>query len=209
MDTGYERSVEPPAFDKLETEMIKPRDSRRQKLYSSEWAIIAKFRDDPKVYRKKPLEPMRVEEVQKYYDKLTGSAWWLRRYGRVRIWVGDGRGRSRACCSGFGPYYEIRLPRWARRDWVVILHELSHAATIQLHGLTRVAAHGREFAAIQLELVRKELGYEVWKALRQSFLDHGVQFKKKRRMSEETKKQLRERGMKLAAIAAAKREDTQ
>ncbi len=65
------------------------------------------------------------------------------------------------------------FPRWARTK-PVLLHELSHAASLQRYGL--VAAHGAEFAATYLRLVSRHLGLAAHEKLRDSFVVHRVGF---------------------------------
>lgn len=87
--------------------------------------------------------------------------------GLVR--VGDGRGRSSA--ASFGG--EIRLPKWARKEWV-ILHELAHEVA------PRRVRHGWPFAFTYLKLVSRFLGKDAHDALRASFKKHRVRYRPKR-----------------------------
>jgi putative metallohydrolase (TIGR04338 family) len=167
--------------------MRSPRDSQRSKLYTAEHSLYhgRKFGS--------------IEEVQGYVTRLTHSKWWTSReadyeYFRARrILVKDGRGRRSACGSYSGRY--ISLPAgWARSE-LVILHEIAHVITDP----NKYAAHGREFAANFLDLVRHQMGVEVYVTLRNSFRTWGVRYKPKKKLTQEALAVLRERGRTLAA----------
>lgn len=58
----------------------------------------------------------------------------------------------------------INLPRWSRTK-ATVLHEVAHAITERTFGWTQVAAHGREFARIYLELLADETEISKAKAI--------------------------------------------
>lgn len=142
-----------------------------------------------------------VKAVQEYVDRLTHSEWFGRRWGGMSIRVEHSH-RARWARGG---RWAIYLPggRWA---WTedVILHELAHSVIGNTIGLSRVQGHGREFAAIFVDLVQHKMGKAHADALKASFRKHKVKFTKprpKRVLTPEQKAALVER---LAAARAAK-----
>lgn len=151
------------------------RDNQRSKLYAAE-----------SVLKGVGQRWESVQEVQEYVDRVTDRAYVRRHYplgmsltmsrGLVnnRIEVLDGRGRRSGAAYG----YTITLPRFARTEYYV-LHEVAHILTRNRYG--RVAAHGWQFAATELDLVRHMMGHEAEDMLRQSFRAHRVKFRKPRK----------------------------
>lgn len=141
---------------------MRPRDTQRQRLYDAEAAV-----------RPSLPEFTALADVQAYVDTVCTSKWARTHMPRMalHVRVKDGRRRSRGGAYG---NYEIRMPRHTRTR-LYILHELVHCATSP-----HVAAHGREFAALLLKVVRHFLGAEAHGYLRDSFKDHGVKYTKQR-----------------------------
>jgi len=133
-------------------------------------------------------QPATTKQCKAYMEKVVSYEWFTARWhistpscveGNAPI-VGDGRGRRRACWQASS--YEIKLPHWARTE-AVILHEMAHwivdvAKVPPRDGSVRFwetqypanhAAHGVEFAAVLLELVRLQLGADAAKALKASY----------------------------------------
>lgn len=131
-------------------------DSRRQKFYDAEKSAPRGESFDS------------VPEVEDYIDRLTGYAWWQRRFLVDSIKVGDGRGRKRAC----GSYRtkRVKLPRYARYERL-ILHEMTHTLTPKPH-----AWHGRLFCRIFLELVDWQLGSDAADALKEGYREQNVKW---------------------------------
>lgn len=162
------------------------RDSQRQKVYDAE-----------KVIRRQGRSFSSIEEMQTYCDRLTGSAWFSRRWSVTKIVVQRGREGTSAWANAMRRI--INMPTWAWTEDVV-LHEISHILTERKYG--KVAAHGREFARTYLELVRHQMGKEHGDRLRDSFRQHKVKFTKPRApMTPEQREAAAER---LAAARAAK-----
>lgn len=108
--------------------------------------------------------------------------------------VRDGR-RRRSACGGIG---FISMPLWSRCKWIV-LHELAH--TIAFRTQYHIAAHGWEYAATYLKLVRCVLGVEAHDLLKAQFKAHRVRYKapvKRAPLSPERRAQL------AATLAAAR-----
>ena len=151
----------------------RPRDSQRSKVYKAEQGHSLWF--DEALFDS-------VGEVQEWVDSICRSRWFknrfrrhaidpksVMRYGRSAdgIKVLDGRGRRRANGSTRG---FIKLPIWTRSD-MHILHEIAHVVTSP-----RVAAHGREFCANYLALVRQFMGREEAIELKTCFKKHRVKY---------------------------------
>ncbi len=114
-----------------------------------------------------------VAECEKFVRKVTRSKLWRERapwYAQGdRVKVRDGRGRRSACANSDD--VSIALPRWARSK-PVILHELAHLAVPD-----HVAAHGEEFAAAFVVLVREFMGVEDARRLITAFKDLRVRYR--------------------------------
>jgi len=131
--------------------------------------------------------PASTKQCKAYMEKVVSYEWFKARWHiSTPSWVegnaprvGDGRARRKACWDA--SCYEIKLPQWARTE-AVILHEMAHwivdRATVPREddrGFWRPqydrdhAAHGIEFAAVLLELVRLQLGAEATKALKAGY----------------------------------------
>lgn len=140
--------------------MSRPRDNQKQRLYNAE---------DKFCYQTPRLET--VKEMQAYVDKLTGSAWWKRRWPHVHhIEVKDGRGRRRANGSSSGRY--IKMPKWCRHE-MIVLHEISHVVAPR-----REASHGPGFVRIYAELIGHKLGADMRRAFLASCKANRVKYRR-------------------------------
>lgn len=136
---------------------MRPRDSRRKRLYDAERAAFPEFYGPP----------LPLPEVRRWVARIERSRWWTGRFGRTTLEVLDGRGRRKAGgWSGWRP--GITLPRWSRTR-PIVLHEIAHA--VQPPG---TAAHGPEFCRLYLDLVGRWIGPEAAATLRQSMRQGGV-----------------------------------
>ena len=72
----------------------------------------------------------------------------------------DGRGRRAACYlyRGNRKRPHIKLPKWARRKWVVC-HEAAHA--IVRHDKEGVPAHGAYFMRVYIDLLVQHCGHDL------------------------------------------------
>ena len=176
----------------------KPRDMQKTKLYAAERC--------PEHMRRWWTEtPCRdTTGVWVFFERITKDPWFLRHYGRWTLWLRNGQGAriARGAYRGEDLFRrhvaDLKLPRWARYRQM-ILHELAHAVASQIHGSGNIQGHGREYAAIYLDLVRHFLGAEAARQLRASFKAHGVKHRPKRVLSPEQLEVMRERGRQLAA----------
>ena len=160
-------------------------DNQRSKVYGAE-GVLSKYKSKTgeKIFGDAPT----TKQCKAYMEKVVSYEWFTARWhistpsyveGNSPI-VGDGQGRRKACWQASS--YEIKLPHWARTE-AVILHEMAHwivdvAKVPPRDGSVRFwetqypanhAAHGVEFAAVLLELVRLQLGADAAKALKASY----------------------------------------
>ncbi len=127
----------------------------------------ALYRAEDAVPWGRPLPSLAL--VQEFVDQVTQTAAWRRGDDVPQIVVArDGRGRRHACSQRAWFGGEIRLPKWARHE-LIVLHELAHARIPRGE-----AAHGPRFAAEYLRLVRRHMPEEFGFALRESFEREGV-----------------------------------
>lgn len=147
-------------FDTVENYMTKERDYQKSRLYASE-----------KVLEEHSHRLETLQEMVAYLAKVMNSAPIQRRYApylRSKLLISDGRGRRNAC----GDVGRIRMPKWSRTAYIV-LHEAAHSLARRKYGVN-VSGHGKEYAAIYLDLVRFGLGKEAHAALLASFKQHRV-----------------------------------
>lgn len=176
--------------------MTSRRDSQRGRLYKAE-RRLPEFRMFDLGTGKRPS----VEDAQEFINKVSGTAWFQKHFGRdafkpyglgPRFTVHDSQGRGGASAMGRHIYVSTYY-----RNRIVLLHELAHCLTIGK------VAHGREYAAVYLKLVQHVMGKEVAARLKAAFKAEGVRFRPKRKLSPETLIKLRERGRLLAAARRA------
>lgn len=144
---------------------MRARDNRRQRLYNAERAVTLPESAAAKrlLHGGKRVEStgnISIEACQAYVDHVTRSAWFQRRWGRQSLTVTH---KVYGAATGGGG--EVTLPPWARTEWV-ILHEIAHNLTPRQH-----AAHGPEFAAVFLTLVRQQMGKVAYDLLRGALRD--------------------------------------
>ncbi len=167
---------------------MRKRDSQRSKLYAAERLAWGRC-GDPYIGNPKHGHTVPLKDVQDWVDMITRSRFWktykvprieargrgsyyltqINRY--PKILVKDGRARRNAYGSPTG---YINLPLWARTYWVT-LHEIAHV--IQ----TEHPAHGRQYARIYLDLVRRFIDPEAAKKLKTAYIEKGVKSTKKRK----------------------------
>lgn len=112
----------------------------------------------------------RVVEAQRYADELVDRAWFAARwphFGRLQVQRRSSGARYSTCtvlegseAAPGGPATEaVVLLAPSHLTQAVVLHELAHV-------LATGDGHGRGFLTTQLELVRREMGVEVWAGYR-------------------------------------------
>ena len=180
--------------------MSQPRDSQRSRLYEAERRLPGYF---------DLLADGSMPGVERYLLRVTGSAWFRRRWpkkaaisGVLAFRLKDGRRWAWARAGG----RSMVLPIWARGPFV-ILHELAHIVTPW-----NFPAHGREFARNFIELVGYALGKAKADELKTAFDAGRVKWRKapskraRRPVSAATLEALARGRAKLAATRAAKGE---
>lgn len=163
------------------------RDSQRSRLYRAESASGLE----------KHAEKMTIAEAQAFVDRLLAQKTVQKHFpitGRIgtKVFVVAGRG-----CYAEWLRRRITLAPWGRNP-LVICHELAHILE------RRGAAHGWEFAAAELWLVRRAMGKDAHDALKAAFKAGRVRYtapRARRPLSDEEKAVLRQR---LVAARAAK-----
>lgn len=120
-----------------------------------------------------PVPYPSVAAVQSYVDAIRTSAKFQRRWGYQPLTATHNPSGSR---GGNGV---IHMGADHRRDEWVILHEIAHNLTTHPGAGPRrdYAAHGPEFAAVFLELVKIVLGAKDAATLRASFTKHRVKYR--------------------------------
>ncbi len=138
-------------------ERQRPRDSQRSRVYAAEKAAFSEW-----------AARLTLEQCEAYVAKVWARVWDAdfptSNRGSQPPTVKDGRGTRRALSYGG----TIGLPRWARKEWV-ILHELAHELTAR-----KFAGHGPEYVACYLQLVEIFLGFEQREKLGAEFLKRRV-----------------------------------
>lgn len=140
----------------------RPRDSQRSKLYEAERVLDGWINPDGM-----PTLSEHLDDAQDWIDEVTAEAWFQRRWGRMQVRLVPGRGNN-AMYRG-----RIMLSPWGRSRPYVLLHELAHVLVPN-----KYAGHGPEFCATYLTLVEFVLGKEAARKLRESFVSHGVRYRK-------------------------------
>jgi len=138
--------------------MARNRDNQRERVYRGE-------RQSGLQYNKTNLEPLSIQECQKFVNRVIARKSVIKVYGKRRITVEAGRGGGRAFHDWSGRV--ISLGVWARQP-IVLLHEISH------HLAPNNVLHGPEFVEIMLKLTRQVLGKEAEEKLLASYALNGV-----------------------------------
>lgn len=161
------------------------RDGQRKKLYAAENEAFASY---PQQLRGRA---QLIALAQVYAEQL----------GRKAPGVYLKRGRRSHYDPNTRAVY-LAVTHGATRDWV-LTHELCHFWD-DCTGANK-PWHGREFAALHLDVVTRVLGRAWGEKLRAAYVKHGVKFRaaRKRELTDEQRAILRER---LAKARAAKAE---
>jgi putative metallohydrolase (TIGR04338 family) len=97
-----------------------------------------------------------LRAAQRYVDELVAGDWWGSRWPHVdRVALGRSRSRRFAGYTVTGPTPQVRL---SSLHEAVILHELAHTVA--------GGEHGRAFVDALLALVRQQMGFHAYGALR-------------------------------------------
>lgn len=169
------------------------RDGQKSKLYKAEHEAFRGY-----VGRDVSTQA----KYQARVDEITGSQWMRDATGvqdfKIRVRFSSRIVNRATIFTRFGRI-ETGMQPAICNEWVLV-HELSHLA----HDYTTKwdhAAHGRQFADLYLAMVSRFLGVEWHDRLKASFRKHGVKYKRRKKISEETRAKLAAR---LKAIREAK-----
>lgn len=146
------------------------RDNQRSKVYKSDRSLddISKPLPSVEDIEAHVSEVFASEEVRKAFP----SAKW-----RPPPEVMDGGGRKSAGAND----RVVIMPRWARREGL-LLHELAHTVVYREYGRHRdIEAHGWQFCAVYLQLVRFMMGREAQDILKMAMISNGVKFRPPRK----------------------------
>jgi hypothetical protein len=170
------------------------RDSQQSKLYIAE-EVMSEYQCDT-------AEAMSWEECVEKIAEIINNVWFRRKFGNLfcdtQLEIHKGHGSQKMAYAlgtdklSFPPIF---------RNLPIILHELTH---LIIERLTWVVAfrkpyntHGRMFAFIYLELVKKFIGLREYELLKKSYKEHGVKYQKRPDLKPSQRKTLRERFLKL------------
>jgi putative metallohydrolase (TIGR04338 family) len=145
---------------------MRPRDSQRQKLYNAEGEAIHAS--------KNRINFVTVGEIQRYVDKIVSSKWWKGRFDIKKIDVTDGRRRrSAAGIRHIDETGTIKMPKFARNNWLT-LHEMAHCVSHD--------DHGRGYAKNYLLLVKRFIGDDDYRLLKEAFVKYHVKHTIRKRL---------------------------
>lgn len=169
------------------------RDNQRSRLYAAERAAFD--------YAKTAPDFKTLDECEEFLNKFISGKVFQRHFPYVKHWkivLRSGRGSrtalaDRRVIDGVECHC-ITLPKWSRRK-SVILHELAHHINDAENRDVPYAAHGWQYAEIFLDLVRRGIGVEAQKALKNEFKARKVYTWEKKRSAhtEEHRQMLSER----------------
>ena len=136
---------------------MRARDTQRSRVYKAERIALSGMAQPLPTVRDVERFVKRVFAMKRVRDAFPNMrADWMPT-------VRDGRGRRNACGWDGG----IKIPLWARNEWVVV-HELAHTIAWRQYGY-RVAGHGWQFCAVYLKLVLYTMGREAHDVLKRDF----------------------------------------
>lgn len=138
-------------------------DTQQQRLYDAE-AVLEDYAQ----------HLHSLEEIAAFITATLNKPAIKRRYApwlRFPIAVELGEDGDTASASS----RSIRMPVWAWNGFIA-LHEAAHVLAQRIYGRTRIEAHGEEYAAVYLDLVRYGLGPLAQAALLRSFERNHVRY---------------------------------
>jgi putative metallohydrolase (TIGR04338 family) len=158
------------------------RDFQRQRVYNSEEYAKDSLGGNFGKYMST------VNEMQAWVDEIVRSRWFRARWPFLTyIEVKDGRGRRRATGYARGLTYRnlmtgrhesistegvLKMPRWSRYE-LIMLHEMTHVIIDHVYK-RKVPGHGVQFCNLYLSMVRRFMGKEWQRALKDAFKHYKV-----------------------------------
>lgn len=164
------------------------RDSQMQKLYDAEYSLI-------------PISPkdnLTFDELVDKINEVVNDTWFRKKFGRLFsdtiLKVENASSRQNMAYS-FGTDFLSFPPHFC--NFPIILHELAHTICDRLQFVVafnyNYTTHGRMFAFIYLELVRKFMGETSYDILKTGYKNYNVKYRNRIPQTSAKKKILRER----------------
>lgn len=110
----------------------------------------------------------RWRDVERFVESVLGDPVYLERFPDAPLDITLQRRSRSATASLAVPAHRVVAIRDGSWNALTVLHELAHLID---HG---AQPHGPQFAAVELELVRRWCGFDAYVALRTAFAGHGV-----------------------------------
>lgn len=164
------------------------RDSQMQKLYDAEYSLIPCS----------PKDNLTFDELIHKINEVVNDTWFRKKFGRLfsdtSLKVENASSRQNMAYS-FGTDFLSFPPQFC--NFPIILHELAHTISDRLQFVVafnyNYTTHGRMFAFIYLELVRKFMGERSYTILRTGYKNFNVKYRNRIPQTSAKKKILRER----------------
>jgi hypothetical protein len=164
------------------------RDSQMQKLYDEEYSLIPCS----------PKDNLTFDELIQKIDDVVNDTWFRKKFGRLFsdtiLQVENASSRQNMAYS-FGTDFLSFPPHFC--NFPIILHELAHTIVDRLQFVVafnyNYTTHGRMFAFIYLELVRKFMGESSYTILKTGYKNFNVKYRNRIPQTSTKKKILRDR----------------
>lgn len=168
------------------------RDSQQNKLYSGEYNLLPSCDEDY----------LEFDEVILKIAEVVNDTWFRKKFGRLfsntELKVENTSERQNMAYA-FGTDFLSLPPQFCNVP--IILHELTHIIVDRLSHVVyfkkNYTTHGRMFAFIYLELVKKYMGEREHMILKVGFKNYNVKYRNRIPQSSAKKKILRERLSKI------------
>lgn len=164
------------------------RDSQMQKLYDAEYSLIPCSEEDSLTFN----------ELINKITEVVSNTWFRKKFGRLfsdTILKVENASSRQNMAYAFGTDFLSFPPHFCNVP--IILHELSHIIVDRLHFVVNMnksyTTHGRMFAFIYLELVKKFMGDTSYDILKTGYKNFNVKYHNRIPQTSAKKKILRER----------------
>ena len=168
------------------------RDSQMQKLYDAEYSLIPCS----------PKDNLSFDELITKIDEVVNDTWFRKKFGRLfsdTVLKVENASSRQNMAYAFGTDLLSFPPHFCNIP--IILHELTHIIVDRLHFVVNMnknyTTHGRMFAFIYLELVKKFMGERSYTILKTGYKNFNVKYRNRIPQTSAKKKILRERMLKL------------
>lgn len=164
------------------------RDSQMQKLYDAEYSLIPCS----------PKDNLSFDELIYKINEVVNHTWFRKKFGRLfseTILKVENASSRQNMAYAFGTDLLSFPPHFCNVP--IILHELTHIIVDRLHFVVNMnksyTTHGRMFAFIYLELVKKFMGDRSYTILKTGYKNFNVKYRNRIPQTSAKKKILRER----------------